>query len=49
VFGIDYAGEVAHNLQDPEVGYAVITSARVRGERLYLGSLHDAVVARVQL
>ena len=49
VFGIDYDGEVVDNLQDPEGNYAVITSARVHGEHLYLGSLDDAAVARVQL
>lgn len=49
VFGIDYDGEVVHNLQNPEGDYAVITSARVHGEHLYLGSLQDAAVARVKL
>jgi strictosidine synthase len=49
VFGIDAAGEVVHNLQDPDGRYAVITSARVHGGHLYLGSLHDSAVARIEL
>jgi strictosidine synthase len=49
VFGIDVAGQVVHNLQDPDGRYAVITSARVHGEHLYLGSLDDSAVARIPL
>lgn len=49
VFGIDGTGEVVHNLQDPAGRYAVITSARVHGEHLYMGSLHESAVGRIEL
>lgn len=49
VFGIDGAGEVVQNLQDADGRYAVITSARVHGGHLYLGSLHESAVARLAL
>jgi strictosidine synthase len=49
VFGIDASGTVVHNLQDPDGRYAVITSARVHGDHLYMGSLHDSAVARLKL
>lgn len=49
VFGVDDAGRVVHNLQDPDGGYAVITTARVHGGHLYLSSLHDSAIARLAL
>jgi strictosidine synthase len=49
VFGVDGAGEVVHNLQDPNGGYATITAARVNDGYLYLGSLHESAVARLKL
>lgn len=49
VFGVDGAGEVVHNLQDPDGGFATITAARVNNGYLYLGSLHESAVARLEL
>ena len=49
VFGIDEDGTVVHNLQDPDGRYAVTTAALAHGEHLYLGSLHDSAVARLQI
>ncbi len=49
VFGIDGAGEVVHNLQDPNGVYATVTAAAVHDGRLYLGSLHEWGVAHIAL
>ncbi len=49
VLGFDGDGEVTHNLQDPEGGYAPITGAREHDGWLYLGSLTEPAIARVRL
>ena len=45
VLGFDAAGRLVHNLQDPSGRVALVTGARQRGTRLYLGSLSEPVVA----
>ncbi len=49
VLGFDGAGNVTHNLQDPDGGYAPITGVREHGGWLYLGSLTESAIARVRL
>jgi len=40
VLGVNVAGEIVANLQDPALGYNYITSATPCGDSLWLGSLH---------
>jgi sugar lactone lactonase YvrE len=47
VFGIDSAGRVIYNLQDPKGGFAPITSVQEAGDWLYLGSLTEPAFARI--
>jgi sugar lactone lactonase YvrE len=49
VLGLDAAGKVVHNLQDPTGRVAMTTGARQRGDRLYLGSLSEPTVAVCRL
>lgn len=41
VLGVDASGRVRYNLQDPDGGFAQITSVQQSGDRLYLGSLYE--------
>jgi hypothetical protein len=49
VLGIDEAGKVVHNLQDPSGRVAHLTGAREHDGRLFMGSLHDAAIAVIEL
>ncbi len=49
VLGLDAAGKVVHNLQDPSGRVAMTTGARQHGGRLYLGSLSEPTVAVCEL
>jgi sugar lactone lactonase YvrE len=48
VLGLDAAGQVVHNLQDPSPeGFAPVTSVEEVGDHLYLGSLDRSAVGRL--
>ena len=47
VLGLDMDGRVVHNLQDPSVGYAQITSVQEHEGVLYLGSLVEDAIGRL--
>lgn len=47
VLGLDRDGEVVHNLQDPEGGFAQISSVEQAGGALYLGSLVEEAIGRL--
>jgi len=49
VLGLDTAGTVTHNLQDPSGGYAPITSVERHGDWLYLGSLSEPAIGRIRV
>lgn len=49
VLGLDAAGTVVHNLQDPSGRVAMTTGARQHGDKLYLGSLSEPTVAVYRL
>ncbi len=49
VFGFDASGRLVHNLQDPSGRLSMITGVREHDGRLYLGSLTDVHVGRVDL
>ena len=48
VLGLDQGGNVVHNLQTAE-GYTQITTAIQRGDKLYLGSLHQDHIGVVDI
>ncbi len=41
ILGVDEKGNVKYNLQDPDAGFAQITSIQQFGNKLYLGSLYE--------
>lgn len=47
VLGLRADGTVIHNLQDPQGGYAPVTSVEAHGGMLYLGSLEETAIGRV--
>jgi sugar lactone lactonase YvrE len=47
VLGLDRDGKVAHNLQDPEGGFAQISSVERHRDALYLGSLVEDAIGRI--
>lgn len=48
VLGLDAAGQVIHNLQNPTGNpFAIITSVQQHGDRLYLGSLEEPAIGRI--
>jgi sugar lactone lactonase YvrE len=49
ILGIDYTGEIAYNLQDPDGGYPKITSVKEFGEYLYVGSIDATALGRVRI
>ena len=48
VLGLDRDGVVVHNLQDPEGGFAQISSVERHDDALYLGSLVEDAIGRVR-
>ncbi len=49
VIGIDQAGKISHNFQDPSGRISPVTSANVISGRLYLGSLEGSSIAVIDL
>lgn len=47
VLGLDVDGRVVHNLQDPDGGFAPITSVEEVGGVLYMGSLKESAIGRL--
>lgn len=48
VLGLDYDGNVIHNLQEPSgTPYSVVTSVQAHRGMLYLGSLHENAIGRI--
>jgi sugar lactone lactonase YvrE len=47
VLGLDRNGRVVHNLQDPEGGFAQISSVERHADQLYFGSLVEDAVGRL--
>ena len=47
VIGLNAAGEVVHDMQDPTGRFGSITSVNAYGPWLYLGSLHEHAVGRI--
>lgn len=48
VLGLDRNGEVVYNFQDPDGGFSQITSVQEYGGMLYLGSLHETGIGRLE-
>ena len=49
VLGINSAGRVIHNLQDPDGAYSPITSVQEFEKTLYLGSLEEDAIAKIPI
>jgi len=49
VLGLDAAGKVTHNLQDPQGRFWPITSVEEAGGHLYLGSLTEPAIGRIKV
>lgn len=49
VIAVDGEGKVVANLQDPQGGYPITTSATETGDYLYIGSLSAPVIGRLKL
>lgn len=49
VLGVDFTGEIVHDLQAGDVGYSMVTSVIERDGTLYLGSLHESAIAVLEL
>jgi len=49
VLGVDNAGKVVHNLQDPSGRFAEITSVQQFGSDIYLGTLADKGIGKFSL
>lgn len=49
VLGIDDAGNVLHNLQDPTGTYAPVTSVQEHDGKLYFGSIVESTFGRIDL
>jgi strictosidine synthase len=47
VLGLDGDGNVVHNLQDPNGGFAQISSVERYGDDLYFGSLAENAMGRL--
>ncbi len=49
VLGLDLEGNVVHNLQDPDGGFAPITSVEEMAGKLYIGSLSEPYFGSINL